>query len=117
MKRRNSKGYGKKSHGESATARMRENIENQLKRILNELQDLEEMRDELEDDEGFETLSVKMGAGLASVVTGELGRTIGVEEERRAQQGKMLNGRQMTFMICRNYDLPTQKEPFSSLRI
>jgi hypothetical protein len=51
MKRRNSKGYGKKSHGESATAKLRENVENQLKRILNELQDLEEMRDELDDDE------------------------------------------------------------------
>ena len=50
MKRRNSKGYGKKSHGEGATARMRENIENQLKRILNELQDLEEMREELDND-------------------------------------------------------------------
>ena len=60
MKRRNSKGYGKKSHGESATARMRENIENQLKRILNELQDLEEMRDELEDDEYAESKAESM---------------------------------------------------------
>ena len=55
MKRRNSKGYGKKSHGENATARMKENIENQLKRILNELQDLEEMRDELDDEEYIES--------------------------------------------------------------
>lgn len=60
MKRRNSKGYGKKSHGEGATARMRENIENQLKRILNELQDLEEMREELDDDEYEESKAESM---------------------------------------------------------
>ena len=52
MKRRNSKSKLKgRSHGENATAKLRENVENQLKRILNELQDLEEMREELDDDE------------------------------------------------------------------
>ena len=39
---------------------MRENIENQLKRILNELQDLEEMRDELDDDEYEESKAESM---------------------------------------------------------
>jgi hypothetical protein len=37
--------------GTSETAKLRENIEGQLNRLLTQLQDLEEMRDELDADE------------------------------------------------------------------
>jgi hypothetical protein len=39
------------SRGEAETARLRANIEAQLNRLLTQMQDLEELRDELEEDE------------------------------------------------------------------
>jgi hypothetical protein len=39
------------SRGDSETVRLKQNIEDQLKRLLTQLQDLEDMQEELDDDE------------------------------------------------------------------
>jgi hypothetical protein len=43
------------SHGAAETEKLKANIQDQLSRLLQQLQDLEELRDELEDDEYEET--------------------------------------------------------------
>ena len=53
--------------------------------------------EDLQDDEGFETLSAKVGAGLSSLVHGELERQISVLEEKMAHEGRMMNDRQITW--------------------
>ncbi|CAE7896254.1 lzic, partial [Symbiodinium sp. KB8] len=39
------------SHGQDETARLKANLDDQLQRLLTQLDDLEELREELEDDE------------------------------------------------------------------
>ncbi len=43
------------SHGKEETERLKANIQDQLNRLIGQLQDLEELRAELEDDEYEET--------------------------------------------------------------
>jgi len=50
---------------------------------------------ELEDDEGFDTLSAQMAAGLSQVVQGQLAKAIQLIDEQLAKEGKYLNGRQI----------------------
>lgn len=69
------------SRGDTETNRMRKNIEDQLKRLITQLQDIEEMKDELDDEEystsrqetidqmkDFEVSLQKMASGDISLV-------------------------------------------------
>ena len=47
----------------------------------------------LEDDEGFDTLSVKLATSLLSLMKGALKQHIELKEEELMKEGKMLNGR------------------------
>jgi len=59
--------------------------------------------EELENDEDFETLNAKIAAGLSSIIHGELERQINIIEEQMALIGKMMNGRQIAWMIYKHY--------------
>jgi len=58
---------------------------------------------ELEDDEGFETLSAKMASGLIKVVQGQLAKEIQLIDDQLSKQGKYLNGRQIYWIICNHF--------------
>ena len=59
--------------------------------------------EELEDDEGFETLSAKAATGFLNIVHGEFARQIENYEEELSKKEKMLNGRQMAFLVYEHY--------------
>ena len=55
--------------------------------------------EELEDDEGYDSLSAKAAIGLHKKCHGEFKRQIEIIEEELALQDKMLNGRQLYWLI------------------
>ena len=55
--------------------------------------------EELEDDEGFETLNAKVATGVWKITTGEFQRELELLEEKEAAEGRLLNGRQLYFLI------------------
>ena len=60
-------------------------------------------------DEGFDTLSLKIAASLQRICTGEAARSIQILEEKMAKQGTMLNGRQLSFIVCEHLRLSEQE--------
>ena len=61
--------------------------------------------DMLSDSTPFSTLDFKLAHALAKVVTGTLGRSINVEKEKLANEGKMMTGRQILLMIYQHFRL------------
>jgi len=57
----------------------------------------------LQGDDSSETLDAKVAAGLSSILHCELERQITIIEEQMGQQGNMMNGRQIAWMIYQHY--------------
>ena len=57
------------------------------------------------DDDEFETLNAKIGAGLTDIIptSSDFARDILNLEERLAKEGKMLNGRQLAWLMYENF--------------
>ena len=55
--------------------------------------------DGLRDSEGFDSLDAKLAAALQKLATGELGRKITLETENQALKGRMINGRQILWLV------------------
>ena len=67
--------------------------------------------EDLETREGddFETLNAKIASGLMEVIHGEFLRQMNVLEEKYAQEGKMINGRQIAFKIYNHFRISEQE--------
>ena len=63
--------------------------------------------EDLEDDEEFDTLSVKIAAGLYENLRGDFKRQVETKEEELCKKHKMLNGRQLYYMILKDLERPT----------
>ena len=63
--------------------------------------------EDLEDDEEFDTLSVKIAAGLYENLRGDFKRQVATKEEELSKKHKMLNGRQLYYMILKDLERPT----------
>ena len=60
-------------------------------------------RTSLGDSSGFSTLDSKLAAALAKVLTGALGRSIDVEKEKLAQDGRLMKGREILHVIYKHF--------------
>ena len=54
---------------------------------------------ELEDNEGLSTLSAKLAQGIIEQLYGKLGQSLTLLDEQLQKTGKMLNGRQITWLL------------------
>ena len=70
--------------------------------------------EELEDDGTFETLSSKIASALLNIIHGEFKRQIEVIEEKLLMEGKMLNGRQLYFLVLKDRSRPTTDDRIST---
>ena len=61
--------------------------------------------EDLLDDEGYETLSYKIAAGLIVACHGEFKRNIELMEAKLEKKGESLNGRQLLFLVYEHYKL------------
>ena len=59
--------------------------------------------DQLQNDGNFELLSARVAAGLSSIIHGDLLRQINVVEEQLTTRGRMINGRQVTWLLYRHF--------------
>jgi hypothetical protein len=71
--------------------------------------------EELADDGSFETLSIKMAAGLMKRIHGEFRRQIDVIEEKQANEGRMLSGRQLYWLILQEVSRPAAEKQVGSM--
>ena len=69
----------------------------EIEKALN-MEDLEEG-----DNDPFESLSAKVAAGLSDIFQGDLERQVAVIEARLEQEGKLLNGRQMAWLMYNHF--------------
>ena len=71
--------------------------------------DAAERLEDLQDDEGFDTLSVKLASALMSLMKADFKRQVILKEEELMKEGKMLNGRQMYWMCIKDVERPQQE--------
>ena len=64
---------------------------------------------ELADDEGRDSLSLKLGIALSNLATGEIARKINIADETLGKEGFMLNGRQHLWFFYEYYKLSSQE--------
>ena len=66
--------------------------------------------EELEDDEGFESLNAKIAAGLLEIVTGEFQRRLMLKMETAAlHEVRMINGRQIYWLMLQAFQISEQE--------
>ena len=63
--------------------------------------------EELEDSEGFDTLDFKLSTAFGKILQGPLQKEVQLLEEKYIQRGTLLNGRQICWLVYRNYKLET----------
>ncbi len=59
--------------------------------------------EDLEDDDDFESLNTKLAASLHRIFHGEFHRKINVLEDKAEKLNKMLNGRQLTWLMYQHF--------------
>ena len=72
--------------------------------------------EDLEDDEGRDTLSSKLAAGLQYCITGDFRREINILEEAAGKADRMLNGRQLLWLICQDHKRDPQDHKMQQWR-
>ena len=101
----NAQGYRAwKSHYRKVVAASSSDPERALQWILK--QETAKSIVELESDEGFSTLSIKLSEALTRIIHGDFARKMQVTEEEYFQaKGKYLTGRQLGWHVDRHFQL------------
>ena len=61
--------------------------------------------DELQDSKAFETWDAKLASAFAKIIHGKLAKDISLIQERKLQEGIMLNGRQIWWLVQRHFEI------------
>jgi hypothetical protein len=65
--------------------------------------------DDLADSEGYDTLDIKLSSALTLIASGDLGLRISLAVDRQKQQGRVLKGRQIIWLVHDHHKLDDER--------